>query len=211
MESVSVPQITTNEVFNPIELEKPFVLEHPEKMNKYSNIVDSIRQSNMDEMVCLTTINLIKTTLESKQCNEPYEELLSDVLGLINNPDKHGFDARSHDSTEEYEYKPTKNRYGGTINDDTIQKIEKCEELIQGGTKLWLIIAFINSNTYSFDCIYKFNMEIYNEARREYVSRLIEKNKASSKQTRATYPISVGKSIKLSEQYNTPYYVWKRE
>ena len=37
--------------------------------------------------------NLSNICLKSKQCNEPYEILLSELLGLMNIDDKHGFDA----------------------------------------------------------------------------------------------------------------------
>ena len=154
--------------------------------------------------------------MESKQCNEPWEELLSDLLGVTNNPNKHGFDGTSVDGKEEYEYKPTKSKNiasaGGTINDDTIDKIEKCEKLTQNGKQGWLVIAIVNTEAYTFDAIYKFPLEIYNESRRAYVLANIEKNKSNTntKQTRSTYAITVSNSKKLCLKYQKPFYVWTR-
>ena len=102
--------------------------------------------------------NIAHTALKSKQCNEPYEILLSDVLHLENIDDKHGFDAVDSikDTKEVYEYKPSSNTNnpGGTINDDSIKKIEKCESLKQDGTGGWLILAGIDKQNYTINIIY---------------------------------------------------------
>ena len=191
------------------DLREPLLLAYPDKMNKYTNLIHSIEQTNMEQSQCQTIIQLLKMTLNSKQNNEPYEELLSDVLGLVNNDQKHGFDAMSEDGKEEYEYKPTKNKSGGTINDDSFTKIEKCELLCQQEKKGWLILALINTTSYSFDAIYKFPLEIYNDARRDYLSRLIEKNKTKTTQTRTTFSVTLSKSFELCRKYNKTFCVWK--
>jgi hypothetical protein len=188
---------------------EPLMLTYPDKINKYTNLIHTIEQSNMEQSEIEVIIQILKMTLNSKQNNEPYEELLSDVLGLINNDQKHGFDAMSQDGKEEYEYKPTKNKSGGTINDDSFSKIEKCEVLCQQEKKGWLILGFINTTSYSFDAIYKFPLEIYSDARREYLTRLMEKNKSKGTQTRSTYSINLSKSFELCRKYNKTFYVWK--
>ena len=158
---------------------------------------------------------LSKLALESKQCNEPWEKLLSELLDLINLDEKHGFDAefRKDDILlEVYEYKPSsdKNNPQGTINDDSIEKIEKCENLEAEGTKGWLILAGIDKEKYTINIIYKFPLEIYNEKRREYFNGLKEKNKNKEKQTRSTYTITIGGSINLCNKYDKDYYVWEK-
>ena len=198
------------------EFAQPLILTNPNSLTKYSFLIPAVNASNMSSDNTTILANLIKTTLESKQCNEPWEELLSDLLGVTNNPNKHGFDGTSVDGKEEYEYKPTKSKNiasaGGTINDDTIDKIEKCEKLTQNGKQGWLVIAIVNTEAYTFDAIYKFPLEIYNESRRAYVLANIEKNKSNTntKQTRSTYAITVSNSKKLCLKYQKPFYVWTR-
>ena len=193
------------------ELSLPLILTNPNSLTKYSYLISAVNASNMSSDNMTTLANLIKTSLDSKQCNEPWEELLSDILDLKNNPKKHGFDATSKDDMEEYEYKPTKSKTM-SINDDTIDKIVKCEQLIPDGKQGWLVIAIVNTGIYTFDAIYKFPLEIYNESRRSYVNNLIEKNKSTtnSKQTRSTYGITVTNSKKLCLKYQKPFYVWTR-
>ena len=154
--------------------------------------------------------------LNSKQCNEPYENLLSLLLGVNNILGKHGFDGVSHDGMEVFEYKPStidqkKKNPTGTINDDTEKKIKKCEDLPYEGKKGWLILAGLNKEKYTIDCIYKFPLEIYTNDRRKYVENLVQKNKNKDKQTRSTYSISVPKSIGLCKEFNKDYYVWRRD
>lgn len=157
-----------------------------------------------------------RDSLSSKQCNEPYERLISHVLGLYNNSQKHGFDAfdSSENPLEFYEYKPSSNTKNpsGTINDDTICKIDKYQEIVTQDKQVWVILAGINKQTFSFDSIYKFPAEIYDQDRRQYLKTLIEKNKnnTNGKQTRSTYSITVNKSIKLCKEFNKIFYVWKR-
>lgn len=154
------------------------------------------------------------SSLKSKQCNEPYEVLMSRILGVHNIDAKHGWDAiDSEENPQEfYEFKPSSNtnRPTGSINDDTIVKIEKYEQVIKDGKKAWIILGGINKESYSFDCLYKFPAEIYNQDRRDYLLKLIEKNKLKDKQTRATYQVSIPKSIKLCKKFNTLFYVWRR-
>ena len=163
-----------------------------------------------------TAYRLAKIALNSKQCNEPYEQLLSDVLSIISIQTKHGWDANNLEVNPNafYEYKPCKNpkNPSGTINDDTEDKINKCAEFAKTN-ETWLVLAGINTETYTFDCIYKFDMTIYDSDRRKYLNNLVAKNKSrlDGKQTRSTYNITVKKSIKLSEEQDKPYYVWVRE
>jgi hypothetical protein len=194
------------------ELETVFDLPHPENLDIYGSVIDVVQQSNIEDSAKEIIKTLLNTGLGSKQANEPYEHLLSQLLGLRNNEQKHGFDATSNDNMEEYEYKPTKNK-SGTINDDSFKKIEKCEILATEGKKGWLILAFINSDIYSFDMIYKFPLEIYNNCRRDTLIQLNIKNnnkKDGENKTRSTFNITVPKSQGLCVKYNTPYYVWKR-
>lgn len=156
----------------------------------------------------------IVTSLKSKQCNELYEQNLSKILGVVNLEKKHGFDAVDDFEcpTEVYEYKPSCNKKSpsGTINDDSIAKIEKCERLKDEDKTGWLVLGGIDKEKFRFDCIYKFPLHIYSEDRRNYLAALKEKNKNQEKQTRSTYALSVKKSIELCEQLQEEYYVWER-
>jgi len=183
------------------------------KLNRYQSIL------NMDPLNIpnehLLSYEIAKESLQSKQCNEPYERMISETLSLYNNPHKHGFDGWDENQINIYEYKPCSsntNNPSGTINDDTIAKIDKYQELSNQGKKVWLILAGVNKETFSLDSIYKFPAEIYDQDRRNYLTRLIERNRnnGNNKQTRATYPVGVKKSIKLCEQFNKVYYIWKR-
>ena len=93
-------------------------------------------------------------SLKSKQCNEPYELLMSKILGLHNIDTKHGWDAvdREDNPREFYEFKPSSNINNpiGSINDDTVKKIEKYEQVIKDGKKAWIILGGINKGSYSF-------------------------------------------------------------
>ena len=73
-----------------------------------------------------------------------------------------------------------------------------------------LYLVVLTRGHIHFNCLYKFPAEIYNQDRRDYLSKLIKKNKLKDKQTRATYHVSITKSIKLCEKFNKNYYVWKR-
>jgi hypothetical protein len=152
-------------------------------------------------------------SLKSKQCNEPYELLLSNILNLKNIETKHGWDAidNSENPKEYYEYKPSskKDSPTGQINDDSGSKINKNNKPYLEGKKTWMILAGIDKDNYTFNSIYKFPMEIYHESRKQYLENTIKKNKTKQKQTRVTYQISVPKSIKLCKEQNKPYYVWK--
>lgn len=154
-------------------------------------------------------------SLTSGQCNEPYERLLSDVLGLVNLEKKHGWDGVDclEHTQEVYEYKPSSNTLApsATINDDSVAKIEKCEHLASEGKKGWLILAGIDKDNFNFKVIYKFPLDIYTADRKHYLQSTIEKNKAKSKQTRITYGIHVKKSITLCETLDVPYYVWQNK
>ena len=95
----------------------------------------------------------------------------------------------------------------GTINDDSTDKIEKCENLEKGG---WLVLAGIDKEKYTFNKIYRFPLEIYNEDRRKYLKDLKKSNSGKEKQTRSTYSINIKKSIEFCNKFNKDYYVWER-
>ena len=180
-------------------------------VNKYTDLV-STNIDNIPEAYRVTH-ELAIMTLESKQCNEPYEKLLTELLDLTLNPEKQGWDGWDGDSVEtsanKYEMKPTRsNPPTATINDDTMSKIEK--QVCQDGQAGWLVLASIDVESYSFSKIYKFPIEIYHEDRIEYLTKLMAKNANQVKQTRSTYSISLSKSKKLCKQYNKKYYVWTR-
>ena len=181
-------------------------------VNKYTDLVST----NIDTIpeVYRVTHELAIMSLESKQCNEPYEKLLTELLGLTLNQKKQGWDGWDGDSVEtsanKYEMKPTRsNPPTATINDDTMSKIEK--QVCHGGQAGWLVLASIDVESYSFTKIYKFPIEIYNEDRIAYLNKLMKKNANQTKQTRSVYSISVTKSKKLCKQYNKKYYVWNSD
>ena len=196
-------------------LEQPLIIDI-NKLNKYKHI----RTKNMLEINELSEERKIERelalmTLNSKQCNEAYEALLSSCLGVVNLEEKHGWDAIDNveNPTEFYEYKPSSDKKSpsGTINDDSETKIIKFEKLVEEGKNTWLILAGINKEEFNFSVIYKFPAEIYNLDRRKYLNETMEKNKNSKKQTqtRITYNIRVNKSIKLCKKFNKVYYIWK--
>ena len=180
-------------------------------VNKYTDLV-STNIDNIPEAYRVTH-ELAIMALESKQCNEPYEKLLTELLDLTLNPEKQGWDGWDGDSVEtsanKYEMKPTRsNPPTATINDDTMSKIEN--QVCQDGQAGWLVLASIDVETYSFSKIYKFPIEIYHEDRIEYLTKLMAKNANQVKQTRSTYSISLSKSKKLCKKYHKKYYVWNR-
>ena len=112
---------------------------------------------------------------------------------------------------EKNEPSSKKNNPSGTINDDSVKKITKCENLEEEGKKGWLVSAGIDKDNFTFNSIYKFPLEIYNEDRRKYFDDLKEKNSIKKeKQTRSTYGINIKKSIELCNKYEKEYYVWER-
>ena len=194
-------------------LEKQLVI-NEQQMNTYGHIKNMLDQKSIPIEHQLA-YDLAMIGLTSKQCNEPYEKLLSDCLGVVNCEQKHGWDGQDVKDapTEFYEYKPCSGAKSptGTINDDSEAKIAKCELVATTpGQKGWLILAGINKESFNFNVIYKFPLEIYTEDRRTYLAKTMEKNKEKmdKKQTRITYAISVNKSIKLCKQFNKEYYVW---
>jgi hypothetical protein len=184
---------------------------------KYNEMRDDLISHMGEEQACVflktyniqTVFEIAMIALESKQCNEPFELLLSDMLHLKPIVGKHGFDAVDETTGEHYEHKPSSNTNNpsGTINDDSIDKIEKCENLEKGG---YLILGGIDKKTYTFNKIYKFPLEIYNKDRRDYFADLKERNAGKDKQTRSTYSINIKKSIKLCNDFDLDYYVWER-
>lgn len=204
----------TDTATNTHSLEKPLSI-NEEHMCKYGQVKTMLEQNNvpLEHQVAYA---LAMITLTSKQCNEPYEKLLSDCLGIVNCEKKHGWDGQDSidNPTEFYEYKPSSAATSptGTINDDSEAKIAKCELLTTTpGQKGWLILAGINKTDFNFNVIYKFPLEIYTEDRRNYLAKTLEKNKKQlgQKQTRITYPITVKKSIELCKRFNKVYYKTK--
>jgi len=182
------------------------------KMNEYF-ILSNTKLEEVPEQHRIA-YRLAMDSLKSNECNETYERLLSSLLGLVNVEEKHGWDGIDNleNIKHVYEYKPSskKNAPSGTINDDSISKIEKCENLPNDGKSGWMILAGIDKENFNFKVIYKFPIHIYNEDRRQYLQNMIGKNKTKEKQTRITYSITVTKSIKLCNQFSVPYYVWTR-
>lgn len=183
------------------------------KLNQYKHLSETNIETIPEEYKIGFRVAI--ESLKSGQCNEPYERLLSDLLDIVNLDKKHGWDAIDNPENikEVYEYKPSSimNSPSGTINDDSMAKIEKCENLTKEGKKGWLILAGINKEQFNFKVIYKFPLEIYNQDRKNYLQAIIEKNKNKTKQTRITYTITKKKSIKLCEEFNLPYYVWNNK
>jgi hypothetical protein len=192
-------------------LERPLLIDI-NKLNEYKHIKNMLEKNEVPEEH-KTAYEVSLMALTSKQCNEPYEALLSSCLGVVNLEEKHGWDAKdkNENPTEFYEYKPSsnKNSPSGTINDDSETKIIKFEKLAEEGKNTWLILAGINKEEFNFSVIYKFPAEIYNLDRRKYLNETIEKNKKSAKQTRITYGINVKKSIELCKKFNKVYYIWR--
>ena len=195
---------------NSYSLEQNLIINESE-LNKYKTICDSSYNDIPEEH--RIAYKLARMALKSKQCNEPYEMLLSTILYLINLETKHGWDALDNieNPTEYYEFKPSSKKHSpsGQINDDTLTKINKDNKPYLEGKKTWMILAGIDKDKCTFNIIYKFPMEIYHESRKQYLENIITKNKTKTKQTRVTYPVSVPKSIKLCKEQNKPYFVWK--
>ena len=178
-------------------------------VNKYSVLANRNIDTIPQEYKLMFELAIM--ALDSMQCNEPFEKLLTELLGLTLNIEKHGWDGWDGNSVETsaniYEMKPTiSNPPTVSINDDSIEKIRK--NICNNDQKGWLVIASINRNTYSFSKIYKFPIEIYKEDRIKYLNSIMEKNSTQTKQTRVVYSITVSKSIKLCKEYNKKYYVW---
>jgi len=199
------------------EIEKYTELSELNKLSELNIFLKELKDKNISEKgirQCQTAIKISLVSLKSKQCNEPYEMLLSDGLELVNIEEKHGYDAVDslEVPAELYEFKPCSksSNPSGTINDDSIKKIEKCESLDQEGLKGWLVLAGIDKDNFTFNTIYKFPLDIYNEDRRDYFHNLQKKNMMQAKQTRSTYGINIKKSIELCHKYNKIYYVWER-
>lgn len=188
----------------PLEINTAFINEYSDLVNtNFDTIPEALRK----------VYKLAIMTLESKEGNEPYEKLLTELLDLTLNPEKQGWDGWDGDSVEtsanKYEMKPTRsNPPTATINDDTMSKIEK--QVCQDGQAGWLVLASIDKATYSFSKIYKFPIEIYHESRTDYLTDLMARNANQVRQTRSTYSISVSKSKTLCKKYNKKYYVWTR-
>jgi hypothetical protein len=211
---------------------QPLIINQRE-LNKYSHFTQLLNTDMSAEVKMAYELALMALT--SKQCNEPYEKLLADCLGIQKYDAKHGWDAADNKAspTELYEFKPAECNYScleetadststktskkkkiptpsGTINDDSVAKIEKCEQLEKEGKRSWLILAGIDKKEFIFRSIYKFPMEVFNEDRRAYLQSIIEKNKTKTKQTRVTYNVNVKKAIELCHRFGKTYYVWTK-
>ncbi len=219
MASTSSPTTTNSNID---ELEQPLDVNISE-MNIYEFIrhidTSNLRQSrmNMTDDEFYRLINVAKRSLESKQCNESYESMISSCLGLINSEHKHGLDAWNENKTDFYEHKPCDvsvdgGNPSGSINDDTIKKMDDYQCLVNQKKNVWVTLAGVNKRTYTLDSVYKFPSEIYDKDRRDRLDKTITKNKnnENSNQTRSTYSVSVSKSIQFCKDLGKVYYVWKR-
>jgi len=219
MASTSSPTTSNSNI---VELEQPLHFD-TSQLPKYE-FIRHVDKSNIDEYFMNlssdqkhTVLNVAIRALKSKQCNEPYESMTSSCLGLINSDRKHGLDAWNEIKTDFYEHKPCDvsadgGNPSGTINDDTIEKMDEYQDLVNQKKNVWVTLAGVNKRTYTLDCIYKFPAEIYDEDRRTRLEKTIKKNKnnKNGNQTRSAYSVSVDKSIKLCEKFRKVYYVWKR-
>ena len=148
------------------------------------------------------------TGLNSSQCNELYEENLSEILGIKNIEEKHGWDGYDEINDINYEYKPTKIKGGNpystnvSINDDSIDKIEKCKK----DDKARFIIAVIDKDTSEYICIYNFKMNILSEHREHFYQK-----ERAKKSKRIVYLTNIKNCIQLSKYKKEEYYVWKKE
>lgn len=181
---------------------------------RYTNLKNlSSELLEMDPLLKLQN-SLSLMFLKSKQGNEAYENLLADVLRLQKVEGKHGWDAMDdlENPKEVYEFKPTRSKtLNVLINDDSLTKIEKTEILDKEGKMGWLVLARIDENNFSFDCIYKFPLDIYHEARRKEFHRILEKNRQNNTQTRNCFNITLKKSIQLCIEKQKTFYEWKRD
>lgn len=191
------------------------------ELNKYNQIKTKLDSQDIP-VEAQMAYELALMALTSKQCNEPYENLLAACLGLTKLDTKHGWDAVNNveSPTEMYEFKPSecttkKKSPSGTINDDSIAKIEKCEHLEKEGKKGWLILAGIDKTAFNFSVIYKFPIDVFNQDRRAYLQGIIEKNigkanKGNANQTRVTYPVNVKRAVALCQHFGQTYYIWNK-
>lgn len=189
---------------------RPLVL-RSSLLSKYMGILRSSSEHLPDHL--RTAHELARIALESKQCNEPYEMLLADLLGVQKISSKHGWDAADdlEDTREVYEFKPTiKKNLNVSINDDSASKIEKTENLEKENKKGWLILARIDRDIYSFDRIFKFPIDIYQESRKRDLIRIMEKNRQTNTQTRCCYRISLAHSIRLCQDQQKPFFFWEK-
>lgn len=219
MASTSSPTTSNSNI---VELEQPLHFD-TSQLSKYE-FIRHVDKSNIDEYFMNlssdqkhTVLNVAIRALESKQCNEQYESMISSCLGLVNSEHKHGLDAWNENKTDFYEHKPCDvsvdgGNPSGSINDDTIEKMDHYQYLVNQKKNVWVTLAGVNKRTYTLDSIYKFPSEIYDKDRRDYLDKTIKKNKnnENSNQTRSTYSISVPKSIQLCKDSGKVYYAWKR-
>jgi len=206
-------------------LQKPLILKHPEKVTKIADEYaksKNLQQGNLSseakaivdafdaspelpdsQFACKSII----TQTESSQCNELYEENLSDIFGNENLTDKHGFDGKDEYGVS-YEYKPTKPKKGNpmtatvNISDDSDKKIRKCED----EPDTWFIIAVIDRETYHYKMIYQFPMRVLTEDRKVYFNSQVSKNSR-----RVVYGTHIQKCIGFCNQQQQTFYKWVPE
>jgi hypothetical protein len=190
-------------------LKRPFLLKNPE----YVHTIPKARVAQESLMNDPNTSDqerhigkVYLTAINSTQCNEPYEENLSLVLGLKNRHEKHGWDAIDEDTQENYEYKPTKIisskdpvTSSVSINDDTLDRINRC----RGDPTSQLVIAIIDKNTSKYLMICKFPMKILNDHREEFYKK--EKRRNAN---RIVYATSIQKCIQHCLKQNVEFYEW---
>lgn len=196
------------------QLEKVFIFANPDKITKLSEIKkECFKEINNDSSTEFhkITAKAFLTGLNSSQCNELYEENLSEILGITNLEEKHGWDGYDEEENIYYEYKPTKidlnkkniNPLSSkvSINDDSLDKIEKCRK----DKTAKLIIAVIDKETSEYIHIYKFLMNILSDHRKNYYNK--ERDKKSK---RIVYSTNIKTCILLSKDQNIEYHVWSK-
>lgn len=204
-------------------LQKPLILTHPEHISKIADeyakakklqlgnlapedqgIADAFNASQGLPDIQFASKGII-TLAQSSQCNEIYEENISDIFGNTNLTDKHGFDGVDKQGVY-YEYKPTKPKATGnpmtanvSINDDSDKKIKKCED----NPDTWFIIAVIDRDTCHYKMIYKFPMRVLTEDRKKYFNDQVKKNSR-----RIVYGTHIKKCIRHCIQQREEFYRW---
>lgn len=207
------------------ELQKPLVLKNPEFVQKigieyqkaqrllndgYGSLPQELREvleKYTDHIPDLRFASQsIVTQAQSSQCNEIYEENLSEILGITNLTEKHGYDGLDEILNEYYEYKPTKPKSGGrgetatvSINDDSHKKITESEK----HRSAWFVIAVIDRDDCHYKMIYKFPMRILTEDRKKYLAAQIKKNSR-----RVVYQTHIQSCIRWCLDQRETYYRW---
>jgi len=201
-------------------LQQPLILANPANVHTISdakqivtkildyNILDLDNpQQQLEELVpqYKHIFQTYLSAINSHQCNEPYEENLSEIFGLTNLTDKHGFDGKDEYGVY-YEYKPTKPKSTSnpltsnvSINDDSEKKIKKCEE--KPDTQF--IIAVIDRETHTYKMIYQFPMKILTNDRKQHLIKQVAKGSR-----RIIYGTHIKKCIQLCIDQRIQFHRW---